>query len=43
VRLPSAPPWITAFGGLSDLREETKKINRVLEREFEQIEEDEWR
>ncbi len=40
---PSAPPWMTAFGGLRRLHKETSRINRVLEQEFEQIEEDEWR
>jgi len=40
---PSAPPWINAFGGLRSLHKETKRINRVLEQEFEQIEGDEWR
>jgi len=40
---PATPPWMSAFGGLRHLREETKRINQVLEREFEQIEEDEWR
>lgn len=37
------PGWMSAFGGLRHLRKETKRINRVLEEEFEQIEEDEWR
>jgi len=40
---PSAPSWMAAFGGLQNLHKETKRINRVLEREFGQIEEDEWR
>ncbi len=40
---PSPPPWISAFGGLRALHKETKKINRILQQEFEQIEEDEWR
>jgi hypothetical protein len=39
---PSAPPWMTAFGGLRHLHKETSRINRLLEREFERIEEDEW-
>jgi hypothetical protein len=37
------PPWMSAFGGLRSLRTETKRINRVLEQEFERIEADEWR
>jgi hypothetical protein len=40
---PSARGWISAFGGLRALHKETKKINRILQREFEQIEEDQWR
>jgi hypothetical protein len=41
---PAAPPpWMQAFGGLRDLHKETKRINRILEQEFQQIEEDEWR
>jgi hypothetical protein len=40
---PPAPPWLSAFGGLRHLHKETKKINRILEQEFEQIEEEEWR
>ena len=39
----ATPPWMSAFGGLRHLHKETKRINQVLEREFEQIEEDEWR
>jgi hypothetical protein len=34
---------MSAFGGLRKLHKETNRINRVLEQEFEQIEEDEWR
>jgi len=40
---PEAPAWMSAFGGLRSLHKETKRINRILEQEFEQIEEDEWR
>ena len=40
---PSAPAWMGAFGGLRRLHKETSRINRVLEQEFGQIEEDEWR
>ena len=40
---PSAPPWLSAFGGLRHLHTETEKVNRILQREFEQIEEEEWR
>ncbi len=40
---PAAPAWMSAFGGLRALHKETRKINRILRQEFEQIEEDEWR
>lgn len=40
---PSAPVWMSAFGGLRRLHKETIRINRVLDQEFGQIEEDEWR
>jgi hypothetical protein len=41
---PAPPPvWMSAFGGLRNLHKETKRINRVLEQEFERIEEDQWR
>jgi len=40
---PVAPLWIGAFGGLRKLQKETKRINRILQEEFEQVEEDEWR
>jgi hypothetical protein len=32
-----------AFGGLRELHTETKRIDRVIAREFEQIDEEEWR
>lgn len=42
---PSSPPpaWMHAFGGLRRLHKETQRINRILEEEFEQIDEDQWR
>ena len=38
-----SPTWMKAFGGLRHLHKETQKINRILQREFERIEQDEWR
>jgi hypothetical protein len=38
-----APAWLSAFGGLRRLHNETSRVNRVLEQEFRQIEEEEWR
>src|SRR5271154_5559163 len=37
----SSPTWMKAFGGLRSLHKETQRINRVLEQEFGQIEEEE--
>jgi hypothetical protein len=39
----SAPAWMSAFGGLRGLHKETQEINRVLEEEFGQVEEGQWR
>jgi hypothetical protein len=36
-------PWMQAFGGLRDLRRETRRIQRIIDEEFEQIEEEDWR
>lgn len=35
---PGAKPWMKAFGKLRHLHEETKRIERIIEEEFEQIE-----
>jgi hypothetical protein len=37
------PAWMTAFGGLKHLHKETQRINHIIEKEFEQIDEDQWR
>ena len=39
----SDKPWMRAYGGLRDLHKETKRINRIIEREFETIDSDQWR
>lgn len=36
-------PWMRAFGGLRDLHRETKRVDRIIEREFERIDDEEWR
>lgn len=36
-------PWRAAFGELRDLRRENRRIEKVIEREFETIDEEEWR
>jgi hypothetical protein len=35
-------PWMRAFGGLRDLHEETKRLNRIIRAEFERIDDEEW-
>jgi hypothetical protein len=32
------PPWMKGFGGLATLSEETRRIERLIEDEFEKIE-----
>ena len=32
------PPWMATFGELSDLSEETRRIERIIEDEFERLE-----
>jgi len=36
-------PWMAAFGGLCDLHRETKRVERVIRKEFETIDKEEWR
>jgi hypothetical protein len=38
-----AQPWMKAFGGLRELHRETKKIERVIDQEFERIDKPGWR
>ena len=35
--------WEAAFGGLKHLHRENKRIEKIIEEEFETIEEEEWR
>jgi hypothetical protein len=35
-------PWMKYVGGLQDLHEETKRIEQIIEEEFEKIEPDMW-
>jgi hypothetical protein len=40
--LPSPnKPWMRAFGGLRDLHPESKRLERVVQQEFERIDEEE--
>jgi hypothetical protein len=34
-------PWMRAFGGLRDLHRETKRLDRVIQQEFERIDDEE--
>lgn len=36
-------PWMKHFGALSRLRKESRRINKVIEKEFETIDSEEWR
>jgi hypothetical protein len=35
-------PWVSLAGGLKHLHKETARINRIMNREFEMIEPEEW-
>lgn len=35
-------PWVKFAGGLKHLHKETVRINRILEKEFEKIEPEDW-
>jgi hypothetical protein len=37
------PPWMQAFGGLRNLKQETRRIQRIIDKEFGQIDEEDWR
>jgi hypothetical protein len=36
-------PWMKTFGKLRHLHKETKRINRIIEEEFGQIEPEDWK
>ncbi len=36
-------PWLKVFGGLGHLREETARIDALIEEEFERVDEELWR
>ena len=45
LRSPGAsaePPWKKAFGGLRHLHKENKRIERLIEKEFEQVDLEDW-
>ena len=37
-----AKPWESAFGGLKQLHRENLRIDRIINAEFESIDEEEW-
>jgi len=46
VEIPDAkdpPPWMKAFGGLRDLHRENRRISKIIEEEFETIDDEDWR
>ncbi|MBV9399488.1 MAG: hypothetical protein JO062_16000 [Bryobacterales bacterium] len=38
----AAKPWLKGFGSLRHLHDETVRIQRLIDEEFEQIEPEEW-
>jgi len=38
----NSKPWLKMVGELRDLRQETAKIDRIIEEEFEQVEPEDW-
>lgn len=42
-KVSSEKPWMAHFGALKDLREETARINKLIESEFEEIEPEDFR
>lgn len=37
------PPWMKAFGGLRDLHRENRRISKIIEEEFEVVDDEDWR
>ena len=35
------PPWMAGFGGLADLKEESRRVMKRVEEEFESVDEEE--
>jgi len=35
--------WMLAFGGLRDLHRENLRVERLIEQEFERVDEEDWR
>ncbi len=45
LRVPASAdrPWLKTFGELRELRNETTRINRIIEEEFGRVEAEDWR
>jgi hypothetical protein len=39
---PQQPAWMKAFGGLRNLKQETRRIQGIIDKEFGQIDEEDW-
>ena len=42
-QVPGEKPWMKHFGALSKLRKENRRIEKIIEKEFETIDPEEWR
>jgi hypothetical protein len=40
---PGDKPWMKHFGALSKLRKENRRIQKLIEKEFETVDKQEWR
>lgn len=38
VKVPGERPWMRSFGGLRALRNESARVNRIIEEEFDRVE-----
>ncbi len=41
-RPPDGKPWMKHFGALSRLRKENRRIEKIIEKEFETVDPEEW-
>ena len=37
------PPWLRSFGGLSELHDDTLRLNAAVQEAFETVDEDAWK
>jgi len=42
-RIPAEKPWMRSFGALRDLRSESKRLDGLVRKECERVDEEEWR